>query len=351
MDNATQHAAADYEREIQRTIPLHARMLDEAVDAALTLCPAPTRWLDTGCGPGRLGELVAERCKAELTFADPSAAMLAIARAKHPRVPPHRFLQVPSEGLTAEAQFDVVTAIQCHHYGDAAARARAVARCFEALVPGGALVVFENVRAETDAWQSAARKRWAAWQRAQGREEEVVLAHLAREGTKFFPVPVSEHLAVLSRAGFAVVELLWRSYSQAGFVGISASRRGPPDAVVVAVELREGGRRVERARGVVVAFDLEIELGCAFSERRPGEGREDALAGAAAAGLGDREHREDSHPPALADDPEPDGARAALDLGKGVSGVPADAVEEPPVQVRHGPRIGPGARRRRTTPA
>jgi tRNA (cmo5U34)-methyltransferase len=222
MDNATHHAAADYEREIERTIPFHARMLEEAVDAALALRPAPARWLDTGCGPGRLGELVAARCSAEVTFADPSAAMLAIARSKHPDVPSERFLLVPSEGLAAEDTFDVVTAIQSHHYGDEAARERAVARCFAGLAHGGVFIAFENVRAETDVWQSAARRRWAAWQRAQGRDERTVVDHLAREGTKFFPIRVSEHVALLSRAGFAVVELLWRAYSQAGFLCIKA---------------------------------------------------------------------------------------------------------------------------------
>jgi tRNA (cmo5U34)-methyltransferase len=221
-DNTTPHAAADYEREIERTIPFHARILQEAVDAALSVRPSPSRWLDTGCGPGRLAEIVAARCNAELTLADPSSAMLAIARAKHPSIPAQRFLPMRSEDLTAKGWFDVVTAIQCHHYGDAAARAMAVARCFDALVPGGVFVVFENVRAEKDAWQSVSRQRWATWQRAHGRDEQAVLEHLAREGTKFFPIRVSEHLGLLSRTGFAVVELLWRTYAQAGFVCIKA---------------------------------------------------------------------------------------------------------------------------------
>jgi tRNA (cmo5U34)-methyltransferase len=212
----------DYEREVQSTIPFHACILQEAVDAALSVRPSPARWLDTGCGPGRLAEMVAARCSAELTLADPSTAMLAIARARHPGIPAQRFLSMPSEALTAQSWFDVVTAIQCHHYGDTAARAKAVARCFDALVPGGVFVVFENVRAETDAWQAVARQRWAAWQRARGRDETAVVQHLAREGTKFFPIRVSEHLALLSRTGFATVEVLWRAYSQAGFVCIKA---------------------------------------------------------------------------------------------------------------------------------
>jgi tRNA (cmo5U34)-methyltransferase len=218
MDNTTSYAAVDYEREVARTIPFHAELLLQAVDAALAACSSPTRWLDTGCGPGRLVEIARARCAAEFTFADPSGAMLAIARARHSDIPGERFLQVPSEELPPGVAFDVITAVQCHHYGDEAARERAVARCFESLAPGGVFATFENVRAETDAGHVIQGERWANWLRRHGRKEEAVLAQLAREGTKFFPIRVSQHLALFGRLGFAIVEPIWRSYSQAGFL-------------------------------------------------------------------------------------------------------------------------------------
>ncbi|HSQ63073.1 MAG TPA: class I SAM-dependent methyltransferase [Polyangiaceae bacterium] len=228
MDNATAHSASDYEREVVRTIPLHAEIQRTAIDVALAARPSPRRWLDTGAGPGRLVELAAARSPAtEFWAADPSEAMLSIART---RVAPERVLHAASDALPDASTFggplDVITAVLCHHYGDLAARERAVARCRELLAPGGALVVFENVRAETDLGHRIQRARWADWQRAQGRDEATIEKHLAREGTAFFPIRVTEHLALFARTGFTAVELVFRTYGQAGFLAVAPARFG-----------------------------------------------------------------------------------------------------------------------------
>jgi trans-aconitate methyltransferase len=87
-DNTTAHAAIDYEREVENTIPFHAAILEQAVDVALSAVPAPGRWLDTGCGPGRLAGLALRRAPDTTLFlADPSEAMLALARANNPEIP------------------------------------------------------------------------------------------------------------------------------------------------------------------------------------------------------------------------------------------------------------------------
>jgi len=221
-DNTTAHAAVEYEREVENTIPFHAVLLEKAVDVALSAVPAPRRWLDTGCGPGRLVEFALRRVPETAFFlADPSEAMLALARARHPDLPADRFLTAPSHELPDVEPFDVITAVQCHHYyPDPDGRAAAVRRCRALLRPGGALVVFENVRAESDPVHALQRARWAAWQRGRGREDAVIQAQLAREGTKFFPIRPSEHIALLAGAGFARVEMVWRAYGQAGFLAM-----------------------------------------------------------------------------------------------------------------------------------
>jgi tRNA (cmo5U34)-methyltransferase len=154
--------------------------------------------------------------------------MLALARANNPTLPADRFLAVPSHELPDVEPFDVITAVQCHHYyPDPNGREEAVRRCRALLRPGGALVAFENVRAETDAGHALQRRRWAAWQRGRGREDTVVQAHLAREGTRFFPIRPSEHLALRARAGFAPVEMVWRAYGQAGFLAMAPATQVP----------------------------------------------------------------------------------------------------------------------------
>jgi tRNA (cmo5U34)-methyltransferase len=220
-DNTTAHPASEYESEVARTIPFHDEILRTALDVVLTVHASPQRWLDSGCGPGKLGLLIREAAPStELWLADPSAAMLDLARARNPSLSPERFVQKPSEALpgveTFGGSFDAITAILSHHYGDTISRERALVRCSELLAPGGVLVVFENVRGETEAGHAVQRKRWAAWQRRAGRDEAAVERQLEREGKAFFPIRVSEHLALLARLGF-VTDVVWRAYNQAGF--------------------------------------------------------------------------------------------------------------------------------------
>jgi tRNA (cmo5U34)-methyltransferase len=222
-DNSTAHAADDYEHEVKKTIPFHAQMLDLAIEIAFAAVPSATRWLDTGCGPGAL-VAKAHRFAPDVAFflADPSPAMLALAREKNPEIPADHFLHVASDTLPELAPFDVITAVQSHHYyADEGGRERALRRCSSLLRPGGALVVFENVRAETDLGHALQRRRWAAFQHSQGRDEATVDMHLARENTKFFPIRVTEHLDLLKKIGFTTVELVWRAQSQAGFLAIA----------------------------------------------------------------------------------------------------------------------------------
>lgn len=219
-DNTTAHSASDYEKEVARTIPFHDEILRTAIDVALAANAKPARWLDTGAGPGKLVELArASSPSTEFLVADPSSAMLELAKSRLADFPAERFVRKSSEELPDFGPFDVVTAIQCHHYGDAAARERSVSRCRDLLAPGGVFVTFENVRAETDAGHAMQRARWAAWQKRNGRADDAVKKHLAREGTSFFPIRTSEHDALLRRVFVerASIELVWRAYGQAGF--------------------------------------------------------------------------------------------------------------------------------------
>jgi len=214
-DNTTAHKADEYEAEVHKTIPFHDEILRTAIDVVLASKPDLKRWLDTGCGPGKLVELARERApRVDYALADPSAAMVAIAKARHPGI---EAWTCGSADLPDAEPFDAITAVLCHHYLDAETRLKSVERCRDRLAPGGVLVVFENVRAETDAGHALQRKRWGDYQRRMGRDDAGVAAQQAREGTAFFPIRVSEHLELFARLGLANVEIVWRAYGQAGF--------------------------------------------------------------------------------------------------------------------------------------
>jgi tRNA (cmo5U34)-methyltransferase len=220
-DNTTPYTAHHYESEVLRTIPLYAELCATVIDVALAAVPSPATWLDTGAGTGQLVAAARERAPQTRFFvADPSAAMLEHARARLADLGPERFLSVTTQELPGGPPLDVITAVQCHHYGDMDARERALTRCRARLAPGGALVVFENVRAESERGDALQRARWRAWLRAQGRDDRTIEAYFAREGRVIFPVRVTEHLDLLRRVGFPTVEIVWRAYGQAGFLAL-----------------------------------------------------------------------------------------------------------------------------------
>ncbi|MBR3631284.1 MAG: class I SAM-dependent methyltransferase [Oscillospiraceae bacterium] len=211
----------DYDRNVRKVIPyydeLHAQVLDLitgfAAGKAVSL-------LDTGCGSGTFAARAAqELALSELVLCDPLADMLDTARQKLSGRPAE-FRQIGSEQLGFEERFDVVTAIQSHHYFDRETRKTAVRNCFRALKPGGMLVIFENTRADTEAGQHLLMQRLERYGIAHGRTPEEARHHTERCGTAYFPLTISEHLALLRETGFETAELFWHSYMQSGFYAI-----------------------------------------------------------------------------------------------------------------------------------
>jgi tRNA (cmo5U34)-methyltransferase len=65
-----------------------------------------------------------------------------------------------------------------------------------------------------------ALKRWGSFQMEHGKGRQEVEDHLKRFNTEYFPITISEHIALLREAGFDTAEILWGSYMQAGFYAV-----------------------------------------------------------------------------------------------------------------------------------
>ena len=87
-----------------------------------------------GCGTGTLAAKALEILRdIEFTLCDPSNDMLNLARKKFDDTEA-RYVNLPSDGLDFENEFDVVTAVQCHHYYDAEGREKRLEIVIERLV-------------------------------------------------------------------------------------------------------------------------------------------------------------------------------------------------------------------------
>ena len=219
-DNATPLAARDYDAKINQTIPFYTEFYDQTLDVVTQCGFDDIRWLDLGCGTGTLEEFAIKQFPgASFVLVDPSEKMLEQAKEK---LAGHdiEYLCAASTDIGFEDAFEVVTAIQSHHYMQPEEREKAVANVYRALKSGGIFVCFENVIPEDEAVKARELLRWGRYQQRRGKTAEEALAHNARCGVNYFPLTVAQHIALLQKTGFAYVHVFWISYMQMGIYGI-----------------------------------------------------------------------------------------------------------------------------------
>ena len=221
MDNKSAFNVNQYDENVRKVIPSYDEIHRQSLDLIHTYFGnRGLALLDTGCGTGSFGTIALENlCLSELVLCDPSEKMLTDAKEKL-RGQKCAFLCIGSESLDFENRFDVVTAIQSHHYFDRKTREKAVRNCFRALKSGGLFLCFENTAPFSEVGRAIGLKRVEQFSLKAGRPPEEVVSHSARYNTDYFPIPITEHLDLLRRTGFQTVELFFHSYMQSGFYAI-----------------------------------------------------------------------------------------------------------------------------------
>ena len=222
MDNKSAYDSGVYDQNITNTLPYYAEYHKQITDLVAKMGFDGILWLDTGCGTGTLADIALASPSLKdtsFTLCDPSENMLAEAKAKLKR-PEIRYLNCSSQELGFDREFEVVTAVQCHHYLMPGEREEATRRCYRALKEGGVYITFENIRMSTEESDRIAMLRWTDFIRKNFKDEERVRKHTARRGTEVHPITIEEHLDLLRKCGFKSVNLLWVSYLQAGFWAI-----------------------------------------------------------------------------------------------------------------------------------
>ena len=216
-DNKSAYNSSVYDENIVSTLPYYREYHYQIIDLVKAMGMRNIDWLDTGCGTGTLANRVfACRDDVRFTLCDPSEQMLDIARKKL-QGRDVRVFNIPSQKMNFDYEFDVVTAVQSHHYLKSDERKIAVENCFRALKDNGVFITFENVRMTTEASDKIALKRWENFLSDHLKDPEVVKMHIDRRGVEVFPITIEEHIKMLREAGFRSVDVLWTSYLQAGF--------------------------------------------------------------------------------------------------------------------------------------
>lgn len=225
MDNTTPFSVNDYDGNVRSVIPFYDTIHEQIIElASVYFGDKPIHLLDTGCGSGTFLEKVLEQLHIDTAvLCDPSEYMLQTAKEKLSATSEtFQFLQVGSQDLPFSEEFNLVTAIQSHHYFQPEQRKQALQRCFQALKPGGLFVTFENTAPDSEIGKQLLLKRLEHYGLQHGRSEEAVKSHSQRYGTEFFPITVQEQLKQLKESGFICAEVFWHSYLQVGFYAVKA---------------------------------------------------------------------------------------------------------------------------------
>jgi tRNA (cmo5U34)-methyltransferase len=196
--------------------------------------PGATEAIDLCCGEGRLAEaILTAQPEASVLALDGSAAMRAAAERRMASFGA-RFRTAPCELEALEipagpGRRAVVSSLALHHVQHAAKPAL-YRRLFDALAPGGALVVADLVRpAEGAAWEDAAES-WDAAVRAADAAAGMggsVWERFVADRWNWFrfpdevdrPAPLAAELEWLRAAGFGEVDAAWVDCGHAVFFG------------------------------------------------------------------------------------------------------------------------------------
>jgi tRNA (cmo5U34)-methyltransferase len=219
-DNPSSHNADQYDRQIRMTIPHYDDIHDEILKFVKAQCPHPRTWLDTGCGTGSFIRKAQDIFPdTEFCIADPSEGMLKKAGqnlegCRYSVIGRCGTADIPAN---TDRRFDIITAIQCHHYLTREERNEATRACYSLLNDRGFFITSENIRPFSEEGITRMLSYWGAFQRNAGRNEHDVTDHLNRFDREYFPITVTEHLQCFRDAGFSVAEMLWISGMQGVF--------------------------------------------------------------------------------------------------------------------------------------
>ncbi len=223
-DNKSAFHSSEYDKNIRQTIPYYQDFYEQIIDLVKAhnkmFHLTALKWLDVGCGTGKMASLAYECTEIEkFVFCDCSMEMLKTAKKRFP-FSNAEFSLCDIQNLPYTNEFDIVTTILVNHYLQKEERKTAIKKCWKSLKTNGLFITFENFAPFGELGQDIYLDRWKSYQLNQGRGSTECEGHIKRYGKEYFPISVTEHLELIQNCGFRSVEILWLSNMQVGIWGI-----------------------------------------------------------------------------------------------------------------------------------
>lgn len=213
--------ADGYDVVIQQLIPGYTSLARLAVSllAASPLAAAPgASVLVAGCGTGaELVEAVAQRPDWELTALDPSAAMLAAARARTGEPPGIHWLASRVEDLGLEDRFaGALSVLVLQSLPDDGTKLGFLTALARSLRPGGQLILVDLMRPVLPLLEDQMAEAWLGFQRASGLTAGRAALESLTHG--LHPIGDARLTALVNAAGFGDPARIFQALDYEGFL-------------------------------------------------------------------------------------------------------------------------------------
>lgn len=215
-----------FEDMLRRSIPQYDVMRKAIFDLACHYCKPRTAIIDLGASRGDGLAPLVEKFGAYNTWiaVEISPPMLQVLRERFAGLVDGSFLRVMDmdlrTGFPPVVNASVILSVLTLQFTPIEYRQQIVKRAFDALAPGGALLLVEKIIGATAELDEVMVEMYYDFKRASGyTEDEIQRKRMALEGV-LVPLTAEWDEALLRRCGFQHVDCFWRWMNFAGWVAV-----------------------------------------------------------------------------------------------------------------------------------
>lgn len=201
---------AAFDSHVVRSIPLYRETHELVLELAEAVVRQGGRCYDLGCSTGALTVQLAERLAprgATVIGIDREPGMVTRATARAGGVATFEVGDLESVELEPAS---LLVALYTLQFVPVAARLRVARRLHDALEPGGALVLFEKIRGASGREEGLFGDLYRDWKRRQGFEDAEISAKAQSLRGVLDAQTSAENAAMLRRAGFDELQVVFR---------------------------------------------------------------------------------------------------------------------------------------------
>lgn len=212
--------ASQFDGIIKNIIPFYDQMIDAITGSLPYEKDSRLEVLDLGCGTGTVSAAVVNAFpNASVACVDISQNMLEMARIKLSGNAGITYICSDFYDFDFDKKYDaVVSSLALHHLITDSDKLEFYKKINKGLNPGGILINADVVLATTGFHQNLYMQKWKEFMTCNMSEEEVTGKWIPLHYEEDNPVSMMKHIEMLTQAGFADIDIVWKYYNFAVYV-------------------------------------------------------------------------------------------------------------------------------------